>query len=91
MPVITNPPDIDRHRREVDDGDHGGGRRPPTDKRTGGGGDPDNSNDRRRPRNGPRERLDKLRLGLFLILLVVFSGSSSAIIGHFLVFVVTSA
>jgi len=72
MPVVTTPPDIDRRRREVDDGDHGGGRRPPTDKRTGGGGDPDNSNERRRPRNGPRERLDRLRLGLFLILLAVF-------------------
>ena len=72
MPVVTTPPDIDRRRRELDDGDHGGGRRPPNDKRTGGGGDPDNSNDRRRSRNGPRERLDKLRLGLFLALLAVF-------------------
>ena len=72
MPAISTPPDVDRRRREVDDGDRGGGRRPPTDKRTGGGGDPDNSNDSRRPRSGPRERLDRLRLGLFLVLLAVF-------------------
>lgn len=72
MPVVTTSPDIDHRRRDVDDGDHGGGRRPPTDKRTGGGGDPDNSNERRQPRSGPRERLDRLRLGLFLVLLAVF-------------------
>ena len=72
MPVVTTPPDTDRRRRELDDGDHGGGRRPPTDKRTGGGGDPDNWNERRRPRSGPRERLDRLRLGLFFGLSAVF-------------------
>ena len=72
MPVVITPPDTDRRRRELDDGDHGGGRRPPTDKRTGGGGDPDNSNDRRRARSGPRERLDRLRLGLFFGLSAVF-------------------
>jgi cytochrome c oxidase subunit 3 len=73
MPVVTTPPDTDRRRRgDLDDGDHGGGRRPPNDKRTGGGGDPDNSNERRRPRSGPRERLDRLRLGLFLAMLAVF-------------------
>jgi cytochrome c oxidase subunit 3 len=72
MPVVTTPPDIERKRRELDDGDHGGGRRPPTDKRTGGGGDPDNWNERRRGRSGPRERLDRLRLGLFFGLSAVF-------------------
>jgi cytochrome c oxidase subunit 3 len=72
MPVVTTPPDIERKRRELDDGDHGGGRRPPTDKRTGGGGDPDNWNERRRGRTGPRERLDRLRLGLFFGLSAVF-------------------
>jgi len=72
MPVVTTPPDIERKRRELDEGDHGGGRRPPTDKRTGGGGDPDNWNERRRGRSGPRERLDRLRLGLFFALSAVF-------------------
>jgi cytochrome c oxidase subunit 3 len=72
MPVVTTPPDTDRRRRELDEGDHGGGRRPPTDKRTGGGGDNDNFNERRRPRSGPRERLDRLRLGLFFGLSAVF-------------------
>ena len=72
MPVVTTPPDIERKRRELDEGDHGGGRRPPTDKRTGGGGDPDNWNERRRHRSGPRERLDRLRLGLFFGLSAVF-------------------
>ena len=72
MPVVTTPPDTERKRRELDDGDHGGGRRPPTDKRTGGGGDPENWNDRRRRRSGPRDRLDRLRLGLFFGLSAVF-------------------
>ncbi len=72
MPVVSTPPDTERKRRELDEGDHGGGRRPPTDKRTGGGGDPDNWNDRRRHRAGPRERLDRLRLGLFFGLSAVF-------------------
>ena len=73
MPAIITPPDTERRRRrELDDGDHGGGRRPPTDKRTGGGGDPDNWKDRRRGRSAPRERLDRLRLGLFFALSAVF-------------------
>jgi cytochrome c oxidase subunit 3 len=77
MPVVTTPPDIERKRREParrdpDEGDHGGGRKPPTDKRTGGGGDPDNWNERRRGRSGPRERLERLRLGLFFALSAVF-------------------
>ncbi len=72
MPAITTPPDTERKRRDTEDGDHGGGRRPPTDKRTGGGGDPDNWNDRRRGRPGPRERLDRFRLGLFFALSAVF-------------------
>ena len=77
MPVVTTPPDTERKRRDParrdpDEGDHGGGRRPPTDKRTGGGGDPDNWKDRRRGRSGPRERLDRLRLGLFFALSAVF-------------------
>ena len=73
MPAIITPPDTERRRRrELDDGDHGGGRRPPTDKRTGGGGDPDNWKDRRRGRSAPRERLDRMRLGLFFALSAVF-------------------
>ena len=73
MPAIFTPPETERRRRDTEDHDHGGGRRPPpTDKRTGGGGDPDNWNDRRRPRPGPRERLQRYRLGLFFGLSAVF-------------------
>ena len=72
MPAIITPPETERRRREVEDGDHGGGRRPPTDKRTGGGGDPDNWSGGKRKRKGPRERLDRFRLGLFLALCAVF-------------------
>ncbi len=76
MPAIitppVTPPGTEKRRRELEDGDHGGGRRPPTDKRTGGGGDPDNWNERRRGRPGPRERLDRYRLGLFFGLSAVF-------------------
>ena len=72
MPAIITPPEVDRRRRDTEDHDHGGGRRPPTDKRTGGGGDPDNWKDRRRGRPGPRERLDRFRLGLFFALSAVF-------------------
>ncbi len=76
MPAIITPPvtpaGTEKRRRELEDGDHGGGRRPPTDKRTGGGGDPDNWNERRRGRPGPRERLDRYRLGLFFGLSAVF-------------------
>lgn len=72
MPAIISPPDTERKRRDLEDGDHGGGRRPPTDKRTGGGGDPDNWNERRHGRRNPRERLDRYRLGLFFALSAVF-------------------
>ena len=75
MPAIITPPETERRRRDLDDGDHGdhggGGRKPPTDKRTGGGGDPDNWNPRR-PRRNPRERLIRYRLGLFFGLSAVF-------------------
>jgi cytochrome c oxidase subunit 3 len=72
MPAIITPPDTERRRRgDLDEGDHGGGRRPPTDKQTGGGGDPDNWNGRRGPKS-PRERLQRLRLGLFFVLSAVF-------------------
>jgi cytochrome c oxidase subunit 3 len=75
MPAIITPPETERRRRDLDDGDHGdhggGGRKPPTDKRTGGGGDPDNWNPRR-PRRDPRERLKRYRLGLFFALSAVF-------------------
>jgi cytochrome c oxidase subunit 3 len=77
MPVITpsrgtESVDVERERRGRDLDEGGGGRRPPTDKRTGGGGDPDNWKDRRRPNSGPRERLQRLRLGLFFALAAVF-------------------
>ncbi len=72
MPATITPPEIERKRRDLEDGDHGGGRRPPTDKQTGGGGDPDNWNSGRRGRRSPRERLDRFRLGLFFALSAVF-------------------
>ena len=70
MPAIFTPTDTDRKRPRADDGDHGSGRRPPFDdglKRTGGGGDNDNDNWNDRPagRRGPREKLERYRLGLF--------------------------
>ncbi len=75
MPAISTPPETERRRKDLDDGDHGdhggGGRKPPTDKRTGGGGDSDNWNPRR-ARHNPRERLTRYRLGLFFALSAVF-------------------
>jgi cytochrome c oxidase subunit 3 len=71
MPATYSPSEIERKHRDPEDGDHGGGRRPPTDKRTGGGGDPENWNDRRRGRRDPRERINRYRVGLFLILSAV--------------------
>jgi cytochrome c oxidase subunit 3 len=71
MPAIFTPSDTDRKRPTTDDGDHGTGRRPPYDnglKRTGGGGDGDNWNDRPSGRRGPREKLERFRLGLFFAL-----------------------
>ena len=73
MPAIFTPTDTDRKRPHADDGDHGSGRRPPFDdglKRTGGGGDNDNDNWNDRPagRRGPREKLERYRLGLFFAL-----------------------
>lgn len=73
MPAIYTPPETERRvRRETEDGDHGGGRRPPTDKLTGGGGDSDNWNGGNRGGKNPRERLERLRLGLFFALSAVF-------------------
>lgn len=72
MPAIYTPPEIERRQRNTEDGDHGGGRRPPTDKQTGGGGDPENWNGGRRGSGNPRERLERLRLGLFFALSAVF-------------------
>lgn len=72
MPAIYTPPEIERRQRDTEDGDHGGGRRPPTDKQTGGGGDSDNWNGGRRGPGNPRERLERLRLGLFFALSAVF-------------------
>jgi len=68
MPVTVTPLDTDRARRNPEDGDHGGGKRPPTDKRTGGGGEGDNWNERPAGHRGPRERLDRYRLGIFFAL-----------------------
>jgi cytochrome c oxidase subunit 3 len=65
MPTIT-PIHTDRDKkRGLDDHEGGHGRRPPTDKRTGGGGDNDNWNDRPSGKRGPRENLNRARLGLF--------------------------
>ena len=75
MPATITPSETERKRRDIDDGDHGdhggGGRKPPTDKRTGGGGDPEPWNPRR-PKQNPRERLIRYRLGLFFALSAVF-------------------
>lgn len=72
MPTVYSPSEVERPRRDTEDGDHGGGRRPPTDKETGGGGDPDNWKDRKRGGKNPRERLERYRLGLFFGLSAVF-------------------
>jgi cytochrome c oxidase subunit 3 len=72
MPAIVTPADTEVQHRDTEDGDHGGGRRPPTDKRTGGGGDPDNWNPGRRGARSPRERLKRLRMGLFFVLSAIF-------------------
>jgi cytochrome c oxidase subunit 3 len=53
-------------KRRVDEGDTGGGRLPPIEpKHTGGGGDGDNWGNNPVGRRGPRERLNRYRLGLF--------------------------
>ena len=67
MPVVTTPPrQSNASAATSDEGDHGGGRRPPTDKRTGRGeATPTTGTIGGRGRSGPRERLDRLRLGLF--------------------------
>jgi cytochrome c oxidase subunit 3 len=70
MPSTFTPPEIERGHRPPHEGDNGSGRRPPTDKRTGGNGDGDGDNWDNRPQGsrGPRERLSRVRIGLFFAL-----------------------
>ena len=70
MPAILHPGEVEqRPTRRYDEGDSGGGRRPPIDeKHTGGGGDNDNWNNQPQGRRGPRERLQRYRLGIFFAL-----------------------
>ncbi len=70
MPAILHPDEVTQAPpRRVDEGDTGGGRLPPVDpKHTGGGGEGDNWSNRPVGRRGPRERLQRYRLGLFFAL-----------------------
>ena len=70
MPAILHPDEVtQRPPQRVDEGDTGGGRLPPVDpKHTGGGGEGDNWNNRPVGSRGPRERLQRYRLGLFFAL-----------------------
>lgn len=70
MPAILHPDEVtQRPPRRVDEGDTGGGKLPPVDpKHTGGGGEGDNWNNRPVGSRGPRERLQRYRLGLFFAL-----------------------
>lgn len=71
MPAILHPDEVTTQLppRRVDEGDTGGGRLPPVDpKHTGGGGEGDNWSNRPVGRRGPRERLQRYRLGLFFAL-----------------------
>ena len=71
MPAILHPDEVTTQLppRRVDEGDTGGGRLPPVDpKHTGGGGEGDNWNNRPVGSRGPRERLQRYRLGLFFAL-----------------------
>jgi len=67
MPATITPNDrLTEEKKRHDSTDHGSGRRPPIDlKHTGGGGDGDNWNDRPQGSRGPREKLQRYRLGLF--------------------------
>src|SRR5579875_1895106 len=64
MPATFTP----RPLTEIERKDPGFGGKPPLDKRpTGGGGEGDNGDDHLR-RRGPRELLERYRLGLFFML-----------------------
>ncbi|MGI4757459.1 MAG: cytochrome c oxidase subunit 3 [Janthinobacterium lividum] len=70
MPTLLHPDEVtQRPPSRIDEGDTGGGRLPPVDpKHTGGGGEGDNWNNRPVGSRGPRERLQRYRLGLFFAL-----------------------
>lgn len=71
MPTLLHPDEVVEQRppSRVDEGDTGGGRLPPVDpKHTGGGGEGENWSNRPVGRRGPRERLQRYRLGLFFML-----------------------
>ncbi len=70
MPAILHDEEVTQlPPRRVDEGDTGGGKLPPIEpKYTGGGGEGDNWNNRPVGSRGPRERLQRYRLGLFFAL-----------------------
>ncbi len=70
MPAILHPGEVEQKpKTRYDEGDTGGGRRPPVDqKHTGGGGDNDNWQNQPAGSRGPRERLQRYRLGVFFAL-----------------------
>ncbi len=70
MPAILHPDEVTQlPPRRVDEGDTGGGKLPPIEpKHTGGGGEGDNWSNRPVGSRGPRERLQRYRLGLFFAL-----------------------
>lgn len=71
MPALLHPDEVVEQRppTRIDEGDVGGGRLPPVDpKHTGGGGEGENWSNRPVGRRGPRERLQRYRLGLFFAL-----------------------
>ncbi len=71
MPAILHPDDVVEKRppRRVEENDSGGGRLPPIEpKHTGGGGEGDNWSNKPVGSRGPRERLQRYRLGLFFAL-----------------------
>jgi cytochrome c oxidase subunit III len=76
MAATITPIDSEREKkRRLEDHDHGSGRRPPNDnrdKRTGGGGEGDNWSNRPAGRRGPREKLSRYRVAIFLFLVSDF-------------------
>ena len=71
MPAVLHPDEVvQRPPRRMEEGDTaGGGRLPPVDpKHTGGGGEGENWSNRPVGSRGPRERLQRYRLGLFFAL-----------------------
>jgi len=69
VPALTHPDEVKQRPHRVDEGDTGGGRLPPREpKHTGGGGEGDNWSNKPVGSRGPRERLQRYRMGLFFAL-----------------------